>query len=180
MPIGVVSDEEFESELSDSPEPRASIELLKVGRGPKAATPKSLRKIIADTAVEEGNGAALELVNQLGGSISQSSISAYKKGATSTATYNQPEEELLGHVNNTRDKIGEQARIACLAAIDEITPDRMGGEKLKDLAVIAKDMAAVSKSMEHGDGVGSDKVVFTFYKVPMKKEEDFPIIDVEN
>lgn len=178
MPIGIVSDADFESELSNVGS--AKIEDLKVGRGPKNATPESLRKVISDTAIKSGNGEAKELVNLLGGEISPSSVSAYKHGATSTATYHEPDKELQEHNDNVREKITTRARLVALAALEEITPEKLEGAKLREISGVAKDMTGIIRDLESpADNDGQKGVQFTFYMPPKKEESFFEVIDVK-
>ena len=178
MPIGIVSDADFQSELSNVGS--AKIEDLKVGRGPKNATPESLRKVISDTAIKSGNGEARELVNLLGGEISQSSVSAYKHGATSTASYHEPDKGLKEHNDNVKEKITKRARLVALAALDEITPEKLERAKLRDISGVAKDMSGIIKDLESPDKDDSQKgVQFNFYMPPKKEESFFEIIDVK-
>src|SRR5678810_1013449 len=116
MPLGVVSDDEFESELKNSrveldksgvpvigivdngteeipPVVNGVVEEQKSGRGlGTTEVPDSLRKIIAQTNLESGRAAAISLASSFG--ISESSVSAYLNGSTSTATYNNKDKEL--------------------------------------------------------------------------------------
>ena len=178
MPMGIVDDSAFESELSslrdspihkptipfipapsvsESPTPSSigNTEILPAetntrGRKPgDVNVPESLRSFIAVTAVNEGRDAALALAKDFG--ISPSSVSAYSNGATSTKSYNQPSEQIKGVVDKAKKKISIKARKRLNLALENITAEKLAEAKVRDVAAIAKDMAVVMKSMDPDD-----------------------------
>lgn len=173
MPLGILTDDQFESEITK--QNGVFVNLPNKGRNGKVAVPESGRKLIGELAI---NGASTdELVREFG--ISASSISAYKNGATSTATYHQPNEDLKNHVMEARNKIVRRARKKLMQALDHITPDSMADCKARDLSGIAKDMSSIIRNMEPDDEKEkSTNNQFIFMVPPMKKEIDFPVIDV--
>src|SRR5207249_11223360 len=70
--------------------------------------PDSLRKIIGAESIESGRKAGLNLASHFG--ISPSSVSAYSHGSTGTTSYDKPNEGLLNHMNNARERIIKRAR----------------------------------------------------------------------
>jgi hypothetical protein len=182
MALGIVSNEELEEELArmNGDESRAEIvDLPGKGRGSKTNTPNSLRKVIGDEALESNNSEAKDLVKAIGGEISDSSISAYKQGATSTATYNERDEGLAVHVDETRVRIASKAREKLLSALDHITEEKLGNAKLREASGVARDMSGIVKDMEPPSERGTESgVKFVFFTPPMRKEESFEIIDV--
>jgi len=140
--------------------------------------PESLRKIIGSTAIENGRGDALDLANQFG--ISNSSVSAYSHGSTGTTSYNKPNEGLLNHVNNAREKVSRKARSKLLLALNSLNSENISQSKARDIASIAKDMSAVVKNME-------DRTIqsvhegpkFIFYSPTIRDERNFDIINVK-
>ncbi len=188
MPLGILSDEEFESEISKSKngngklsdnngqqETNARFDFLKRGRGPVEEKPESARKLIGEMAIQ---GEPAKVIEREFG-ISASSISAYKNGATSTASYNQPDENLKKHTDGVRDKIVKRAKKKLFMALDGINEDKLADCDAKGLSSVAKDMSTVIRNMEpevseknniHGN--------FIFLVPPMRKETDYPIIDV--
>ncbi len=171
MPIGVVTDEDLQKE-QDS----VTIEELKRGRGNVNEVPTSLRKVIAETAVEDGNKEAQALADAF--NISPSSVSAYKNGAHSTASYDEPNPELKAHVDTKKQKIAKSARSTLLSAIKAITKDKLDTAKPRDLAGIAKDMASVVRTMEPEIETVEESVKFVFFAPPMRKPEEFKVIDI--
>jgi predicted transcriptional regulator len=156
VPLGVVNSADWDKEL-DSLEIRDQ----KIGRGSTRQVPTSLRKVISDTAIKEGNTEAKALAKSFG--LSDSSVSAYKHGATSTATYNEPDRELEEHVIATKNKVAKSAYTVLRSALNHITEDKLVDAKPSALSVIAVNMASVQ---------------FVFYAPPQRTESDFEVIDV--
>lgn len=172
MSLGIVDDKEFEAELE-----RSRVITIPKGRGNNPNTPESLRKIIGENAIEEGSNATKAMTRALG--ISDSSLSAYKQGAHSTANYNQPNPELLQHVNRTREKIVKKARSRLHAALNSLTPEKLKDEKPRDLAAIAKDMSAIVKDFEpRSDDEGKGKNALIIYAPTLINEARFESIEV--
>lgn len=198
MSIGIVSDSEFESELnrlinpsnsdksnSDKSNPSnkrlEGIIIDKPSRGRSVGdmnVPDCLRNIIGENAITEGNKETHTLSRALG--ISDSSVTAYKNGATSTDSYHQPNPELNNHITNTKLKIASKARSRLLSAIKHITDDKLEEAKPRDLAGIAKDMSMVIKNVEPE----APKInvntgpTFVVYAPSFRKEEGYDVIVV--
>lgn len=184
MAIGIVSDADFASELSkvnhvQSPE---VIQLPTKGRKDgDNNVPDSLRKIIGDTAINEGRKEALELASRL--SISPSSVSAYTQGATSTASYNKPTKSLSDFLNKRKLKIARNAAGKLSLALDNITPDKLESADAKDLAVIARNLGGVVKDMSPSvneiDGDQSNGKPFVVFAPMFVQENKFESIHIE-
>lgn len=179
MSMGIVSDANFERELDNSgPASAAKIVTQKVGRGPKVATPDSIRKLLGGEAVTNGHGAGLALARELG--VSESSVSAYQNGATSTASMDRPDPSLLEHVNEAKNNVAIKAREKLTLAIDAITADKLKDSSPRVAAGVAKDMSAVVKNMEpSSEGAAQNGTSFVFFVPPMKTENQFEVIDVK-
>jgi hypothetical protein len=188
MPIGIVSDEDFlkESHNSGIVKPNdtndskpAEVEDIKRGRPPaKKEVPEELREIIAKSAINgEGSGSAIaDAFN-----VSESSVSAYKVGATSTTNYNQPNESLLSAVTGHKEKISKRATRTLMSALKNITTDKLAAVKARDLAAIAKDMSAIISDMEPKVQVNQNNqqnVQFVFMAPRVKNIEEYPIMTV--
>lgn len=148
MPMGIVSDEEFESEKENSiiREPLPDIiESHNPGRTKgDNNVPDSLRKIIGEEAIIEGRSSALELASSFG--ISPSSVSAYSNGSTSTKSMDkQPN---LKHLNESRQRVSSKAMKKMMSALDFITDDKLENESPITLSSIARNMGAIIKDME--------------------------------
>lgn len=181
MPLGVLNDNDFEKELESllnpKVKPSGSVEALIRGRGHKSETPEELRKVIAQEAIV--NGDHKEIAKQFG--VSESSVSAYKNGATSTASYNTAAPNLASHVDAVKDELSSKARKNLMAALDSITPESFDTEKLKVRAQVARDMSAIIKNLEpEVKQENSSNVVFQIYAPQVHKIEDYKTIDVEN
>lgn len=179
MPLGILTDDQLEAELIGNDKKQNTnariVDQKPLGRNGKEEVPESARKLIGEMAI---NGASPEIISKEFG-ISPSSISAYKNGATSTATYNQPDPQLKDHVTEARNKIVKRARRKLLMALDNIDDEKLSDCKPRDLAGIAKDMSAVIKNMEPEKSENNNNgTQFIFLVPPMKKESDYPTIDV--
>lgn len=186
--MGIVSDSDFEKEISNSHVPetpetpdtktRASVEEIKKGRGDKPNTPEDIRKLAAISAINS-EGTASEIAKAYG--ISEASVSAYKVGATSTATYDNPNQALAETINTHKAAVTRKARNRLMSALNHITPQKLEGVKARDLAAIAKDMSAVIKDFEpqvnHTNNVNN--VQFVFMAPRVRDLEDYKIIDVD-
>ena len=191
MPMGIVSDKEFDSELTNSggkireesnstPKPNKPltgevVDMPSKGRGNgNVEVPNGLRRVIGATAVEDGRDQALELAKQFG--ISPSSVGAYTAGATSTASYDsQPNQDVI---KTTRDRIGKVARGKLMKALRHITDDKLQEAKVGEIATVAKQMSGVIKDMEpeKEKEPNSGGPTFVFYSPQFRKEENFEIV----
>jgi len=180
MPMGIVSNADFQKELDNSGNREqvspALVKEISRGRGEgNVEVPNALRNIIGDTAITNGRKDAVELASNFG--ISPSSVSAYTNGATSTASYGEtPNKDVM---DGTRLRIQSKARAKLIKAIHGITDDKLAVTNAKDLAGIAKDMAAVVKTMEpENKKVEGEKggPTFIFYTPQTRKEETFDVV----
>jgi len=182
MPMGIVNDDELEQEIKRNGTPPPVVKVPDTpGRKPgDVNVPESLRKVIAQDAIENGRASALHLAESLG--ISSSSVSAYTHGSNGTASYNKPDPSLRAHVNKTKEKIAGKARRRLNMALNGITQDKLNDAGLKTLASVAKDMSVIIKQMEpssdNGDGPKNQVQVVLFAPRPME-ESDFPVIRVK-
>ena len=193
MPMGIVSDEDFRKEKENlTPVPshplptgnngnnsnEVQAEIKDVTRGRPSGSvevPDGLRKLIGDASITDGRQSALELAQNFG--ISPSSVSAYANGSRSTASYDdQPNK---GVVDEARVRVQKKARQKMLLAMNKLTPDKMETAKAKDLAGIAKDMAAVVRAMEpetKSSDAPTNGPTFIFYSPQQRKEEVFDVV----
>src|SRR5665213_3048163 len=123
MPLGIISDSDFECELNDSlvkenqsnPIDGKIIDLPTPGRGEGSLeVPESLRKIIGETSQIDGRPQAIDLASRFG--ISPSSVSAYANGSTSTKSYDSPNKDIRDHINKAKERISKKARIRLVHA----------------------------------------------------------------
>jgi hypothetical protein len=171
MPMGIVSEDDFEKEIEKS-----KVVPLSRGRGNSPAVPESLRKIIGENAIEEGSDATKAMTRALG--ISDSSLSAYKNGATSTSSYHNP--QFKNHIDKARERIVKKARNRLIGSLNAITPEKLKEESPRDLAGIAKDMSAIIKNMEpeKSNGELAPRALIIFAP-QMMREDKFEVIDVQ-
>ena len=186
MPLGIVSDDVFESELSNSNN-KSDTEIVKAevidhlprGRSPNDNNvPDSLRKIIGEESIESGRRSAVKLGNEFG--ISHDSVDAYANGSTSLATYNQPKPDLKNHLTLVKERIANRASSKLISALDSITKEKLADTKPTEAAGIAKDMSVIIKNMEPESD--NDKLThigpnFVFFSPRQKSEADYEVID---
>lgn len=184
MPLGFISNEELASEMNrfgiapsgeEQPARADIIEFKQTtrGRGNKSSTPESVRAFIASEAIA---GASPDVLSEEL-NISKSSISAYKNAATSTASYNNPDENLAREINNVRARIIGPAQAKIISAINSITEEKLNGSKARDAASIASAMSTVVKNLSPELGKESSVKIAIF--APRKsEEEDYEIITV--
>jgi predicted transcriptional regulator len=187
MPIGVVSDNEFESELeyakrSPLPDLRPA-QIINTERGGRkdgdTNVPEVLRKVIGEESAINGNASARLLADMF--SVSPSSVSAYATGSTSTSSYHKKNRELTEHINSAKRRVAERARGRLNQAIKNITEEKLSEASLKDLALVAKSMSGVIKDMEPS----SESVTQNYngpsivmYNPGFRKEDSFDSIEV--
>jgi len=181
MAIGIVSDADFERELGNVlPTKPQIIELPHKGRSDgDVNVPESLRKIIGEDAVLNGSKSAIALAESLG--ISKSSVSAYKNGATSTTSYHNPSQAIIGHINKSRARATKRAGKTLNAALAAITQEKLDYTDAKDLAAIAKNMSGIIKDLEppqsNEDG-SIQKPQFVVYAPTFRDERSYDSITV--
>jgi predicted transcriptional regulator len=183
MALGIVSDDIFENELGSSNiTPDAIIIQHRNNGGRPEGTenvPDSIRKIIGDTAIESGRTEALEVANFFG--VSDSSVSAYSKGATSTSSYDEPKTALLNHLNVTKQRIAKRAVNRLNKTFDALTDDKFSAASGPELATMAKSFAAIVKDMSPMDEKPPvAQVQFVIHTPPITKEEKFTTIVVND
>lgn len=190
MPLGILTDEQLNKELGRTIEKKdidkiegelahqsitPKIVDIKRGRGNTLEIPNEIRALVAEEAII--NGHTKEIATQFG--ISKSSVDAYKNGATSTTTYNEPDKSLSDANKQVRDVITDKARGRLMSALDAITDENIGNAKVKDIASIAKDMSVIVKNMEPNVPVDNSKnTQVIIYRPRMRDEDEFDVITV--
>lgn len=187
MPMGIVSDKDFEKEVEKTDitpihDSKAKIHVIERGRPTGGVeVPDSLRKVIGETAINDGRQEALTLAKNFG--ISASSTSAYSNGATSTASYHDRVNGAT--IDNAKNKITSKALNKLKLALNHITPEKLENTKARDLAGVARDMSAVIKNMEpeptaEANGNKNNSPTFVFYTPQFVKQESFEVIDAKD
>jgi hypothetical protein len=183
MPLGIVTDDVFESEVKKEKPPVGEIKILPPkGRGSdNPNTPDSIRRLIGDNTLSEGFADSHELAAAFG--ISHQTANAYSNGDTSLRTWGDKDNPLKGFLEGRRKKIARRASSAVLRAIEGITDDKLGEAKAVELAGIAKALSGVVKDMLPTENVGNTNVntaVKLIVHVPQQtKETAFDTITVE-
>jgi hypothetical protein len=188
--MGVVSEDQFKQELEncvskevERHNPIEGIVLPKtpLGRGKgNVAVPEELQKLIGDEALTNGRQAALDLASDFG--ISPSSVSAYTVGATSTKTYNKPEDTLVKYLESRKRRITKKSLRVLQSALSVLTPEKLNGIRARDASAIAKDMSVISKNMEkQNETVSPDnKPQFVIYAPQVRDERSYETIVVSD
>ncbi len=177
MPLGIITDEQLNREISSLK--RTSLDDVKVvdirrGRNNTLEIPQSLREVIAEEVIESGH--SKDVAASFG--VSKSSVDAYKNGATSTSSYNNPNESLSKANQQVRDQISDNARARLTSALNHLTDDKIEGSKAKDIAAIAKDMSVIVRNMEPDGPVVQNNTQVIIYKPRMRDEDEFDVITV--
>lgn len=187
MGMGIVSDQDFDSELqkngtteSKSGQSKAVvIDSPKKGRGEHSVeVPNGIRKLIGDDKINNGRESAIELAANLG--ISPSSVSAYSQGAKSTASYD--DRPNLPEINQAKEKISKRARRKLLLALNNLTPDKIKEAKAGEISVVARNMSAIVKDMEPDNPFNPNEKsgpTFIFYSPQFRKEEHFDVVEAK-
>lgn len=179
MPMGIVSDDEFEKEMNRTVVQDVKIPevlpLVKPGRNNgDVNVPDSLRRIIGETSEIDGRQDALALAEKFG--ISPSSVSAYANGSTSTKTMDKtPNRE---YINQAKDRVSKKAMKRLLKSIDSITDDKLEGAKASDLASIAKSLSGVIKDMEPEEDANkgdANKPAFVIFAPQVHQENHYEV-----
>jgi hypothetical protein len=183
--MGIVSDRDFDKALDDvtpcPPIPAGngvSIIPINKGRGEgNIEVPESLRKVIGEESAIQGRASALEIAGNFG--ISPSSVSAYNQGAHSTASYDARPD--IQHINGAKARIAKKARNRLVIALNSLTQEKIESAKVKDIAGVAKDMAAVIRTMEPEQPKMNDHngPTFIFYSPQMRSEKVFDVVHVK-
>jgi len=193
MAIGIVSDDDFFSELRgyspskplivpDNPVLEGEIvEIPKRGRKEgDVNVPESLQKIIGEEALLNGRSSAVQLAAEFG--ISPSSASAYAVGATSTSSYNEPKQSIISHINKSRERATRRAAKTLNAALATITQEKLDYLDADKVSGIAKDMSVIIKNLEPkntNEGSDNKQPQFVIFAPSFRKEENYDFITVQ-
>jgi hypothetical protein len=177
--MGICNDEDFELEINSLTkiEPEI-IPMPDKGRGyGNGQVPESLRKIIGEESIEGNRQSALELGRAFG--ISDSSVSAYSAGSTSTSSYQSPVRSLNSHLNKVKEKIQSKARRRLTLALDSITPEKLQEANLREASGVARDMSVIIKNLEpESNKEENNNTQFVIYAPSFRDERSFDIIRV--
>ena len=180
MSLGLVTKDKLDNELSELsiPTKRAPAVIEKEivrGRGDKKEHSETLRKLVAQEAIL---GTPHKVIREEFG-VSQSSISAYLKGATSTATIDKPDAKLLENNNATRELVTGRAFDKLVKAIESIDEYKLSELSPVKAAQVAGQMSSIIKNVAptNEEQVQIGQVII--YKPRMKQEDEYEIIDVQ-
>lgn len=182
MPMGVVEDDDFEAALNDCG-PIAKVEVIDLPTpGRKEGdvnVPDSIRSIIGETSEVNGRQDAIALAKTFG--LSESSVSAYANGASSTATYDNPKPSIVDVITKSKQRIGRKAAKIAIKAVDNIDDVKLSNCSAVELAQVAKSMGSLVSQMSPDESSKSDHrpQIIQFFAPPMKTEQQFETIMVK-
>lgn len=178
MPLGVLTEEQAVNELNRFGLISNSIQIehkeIERGRGNTEEIPVSVRSFIA---TESLSGAPAKQIAELY-DVSPSSISAYKNGATSTASYHNGNPEILNSINAMRDRIIGPAQSRIIKAISSISDEKLDNSKARDAAGIAAQLSSVIKNLSP-ESEANKNTQITIFAPRKNEEEDYEIIKVD-
>lgn len=200
MPIGIVSDEDFQKEINSysrttpggrvitpASKPDTVLEgviLEKESPGRKKGdknVPDSLRQLIGEEHLLNGRESAIQLAADFG--ISPSSVSAYANGATSTASYDSPKPSILNHINKARTRAMGRAAKTLNAALATISQEKLDYLDADKLSGVAKDMSVIIKNLEpkHASEGATDSKApqFVIFAPQFRDERSYDSITVQ-
>ncbi len=156
--------------------PDYTIQEIKHGRGlgTENLTPE-MRAIIAQEAIVSGRTAE-DVAREYG--VSTQAVEAYKNGATSLATYNQPDAALKTVVNEAKDVIKIEAQNKLLLAIQALTGEKITSAKARDIASIAKDMSSIVRDSREANQININGGQTIVYAPRVKEEDDYKVVEV--
>jgi hypothetical protein len=180
FPNDLPSETSGSDEQCSTPNVLAEVIHIDKGRGKgNTEVPQGIRKIIGEAVIEEGRPAGLAIAQFLG--ISDSSVAAYSKGATSTATYNKPDKDLKDFLGETRKRISKRAAGKLMKSLREIKDSKLQDLTALEASNVAKNMAAIIKNMEppsDRNGVNINMPTITLYAPQMAHESEFNVVHV--
>ena len=174
MPLGLVTDDEFDFVIDGSIKPSQPVVAEVIPLHDKSrgignnAVPEPLKKIIAE---EKVIGTPAKELSEVFG-VSKSSISAYKVGSTSTASYHNPNPELVSHVKSVRGRIANKARRVLKQSLNSITEDKLNSLGPVNASVVARNMSAIVREMEPSDVSETNIQQNVIYYAPRLRSED--------
>lgn len=207
MPLGVVSDADFEKELGNSsvelirdslPSPLSVpvqnpiiedkgenidtvtgevVDLAPKGRGKGSTEVPNSLRNVIAQEVIE-NGRESALSLARSLGISDSSVSAYTASATSTATIDKKDPKLADFVSRTKHRISKRASLKALKAIEQITDEKLEEAPAGVLAAIAKSLSGVVKDMEPEKTQLPQGVQFIVFAPQIRNESSFETVQV--
>jgi hypothetical protein len=186
MAMLIVTTEQFEKEMISLglslPVNASEKQIIEVkdivhGRGlGRTEVDEEVRKRIASDLL---NGESLKQVTEKY-DVSTSSASAYKVGATSTASYNKPDKELKDHTEIVKTGIRATALSRLSQALAEITNEKLKKASLKDASGVAKDMSGVVKNLSNEQAAVNVNNRVVVFRPRTREEEDYEVIDVSD
>lgn len=179
--IGVADNESFQAELdrltNKTSDKKIDVlpsneKVVDINRGRTEGRTEISQEARAFISGEVLSGARANDVAKAFG-VSESSISAYKKDATSTSSYHKPDKELSELNDASRRRIVGPAQQTLIDAIEAITPEKLNGSKVNVASAVARDMSSIIKNMQPdaGSTVNNNQVII--YKPRMKEEDDY-------
>lgn len=211
MPLGIISESELESELENlnltksqvKKVPFTNIEQIETVENPESIDlnhkidkikdlvpsnlgrgigsteiPESIRKVIAQEKLE---GTKDHVLAEAFG-VSPSSISAYKNGAVSTKTYNEPKAELSQFLRVAKQRISKRASKKLNLALSYITDEKLAECKAVELSSVARNLSNVMVNMEQtkDSAAQGNRAQFIFVAPQQKQVSQYEVVEVNS
>lgn len=182
MPMMIVDDDSFDSELSRSesnPVPVKDNVIRRPFHGRNIGDnniPSVVREIVANDESSTGK----QLSESFG--ISESSVSAYRHAATSTASYDIPQEKLKEIVDNKLERISNRSKNALMKVLRKMNSKefdaKLDASKAVELSTIAANMSRVVEkvSPKQAENVTNNNIIF--YTPTPSKKSSFEVIEM--
>lgn len=179
--MGIVSQSDIELELerlNSNSNSKSSVEIITTSHGRNKGDtniPRALRNLVAEEAISGTPVTDIARVFD----VSPSSISAYKNGATSTASYNEPDEELTKNNRAVKSDLANMAKSKIKAALEEMTSEKLRDAKVRELSAIARDMSVVVHNLEPEQVNENEATKLIIYAPQIVNENNFEVIKVK-
>ena len=176
----VVSADEFEKEVRTiNNEIKEYSKVIDIKRGrPEGSKdiPIEVKKDIA-TEYHTTDKTALQISHETG--LPYRNVRNYIVGTDCGGErYQEGNKELKEHIVELKKGLSEDARNRLKIALNEITPERIAGAKIRDVSAIARDMAAIARDMEEGSKAPMFNNQVVIYRPQVKDEDEFETITV--
>ena len=186
MPLGILTDKEFEDELNslNGNKPIKETEVARIEKMPTSGRnegdtnkPETLRQVIAECKINGADDKAIMEAFK----TSTSSIHAYSNGKNSTAS-DHANDKLAKFVKNARNSITRKASRRLISALDQITDDKISELKANEISVLAKNMSSIINDMQEKNTNidNSMNAQFVIFAPPQKPIDRYDVIEVNS
>lgn len=190
MPLGILTDEEFNKELKiydingvnkiNDKKDESLVEYKEINKSGRNEgdlnKPETLRQIIADCKI---NGDSDKEIKD-SFKVSTSSINAYTNGQN--GTNDKVNERLAKFVKNVRNSVTRRASRTLIKSLDLLTDEKISELKANEISVLAKNMSSIISDMEDKNkNINPGPLAqFIIFQPPQKSINQYDVIDVKS